>query len=64
MGGGLGKNGLMWVLLEIALGQLNLPGCTSKREPILALRVPLKKKKRHEIAVQKSKNIWHGIMLR
>lgn len=58
MGGGLGKNGLMWVLLEIALGLLNLPGCTSKREPILALRVPLKKKKkRHEIAVQKSKNI-------
>lgn len=62
----MGKNGLMWVLLEIALGLLNLPGCTSKREPILALRVPLKKKKkkRHEIAVQKSKNIWHGIMLR
>lgn len=46
MGGGLGKNGLMWVLLEIALGLLNLPGCTSKREPILALRVPLKKKKK------------------
>lgn len=46
MGAGLGKNGLMWVLLEIALGLLNLPGCTSKREPITALRVPQKKKKK------------------
>lgn len=58
MGAGLGKNGLMWVLLEIALGLLNLPGCTSKREPITVLRVPQKKKKKHEITVQKSKKIF------